>query len=321
MLSRDAERVYWMARYIERVEDSAVLLNAFSHTILDMPVGMEMGWELLINITSSGEAYFHRYKNVTERNVVKFLLADDDNGGSVYNSVWYARENARSARDLIPLEGWEILNELYLMTKDAADKSISRKYRYAFLSDVVGCCHQFNGLMESTITRDQTHTFLELGKHIERADMTSRILDVGAGFLLQRKDTPLPFDTLLWMHMLESLNALVMYRRKIGPRITEKGVLQFLISELQFPRSVAFCVRELEQALDRLPRNEESLRILAKSAAELDSLSIEEINARSLHTYLDELQKRLIQLHEVINSSWFETDARESSTVQTQMQI
>ena len=320
MLSRDAERVYWMARYMERVENSAFLVNAYSQAILDLPIGMELGWELLIKITASGEAFFHRYQNVNERNVVKFLMADDDNAGSLYNSVRLARENARTARDLIPLEGWEILNELYLMAKDSAEKSISRKHRYAYLSDVVRRCLQLNGLLDSTITRDQTHTFLGMGKHIERADMTSRILDVGAGFLLQRKDSPMPFDTLLWMHMLKSLNALLMYRRRMGPRISEAGVLHFLISELQFPRSVAFCMHELEEALKRLPHNKDSLQALAKSAEEPEFLSIKNIDASRLHDYLDELQRRLVDLHHAINSTWFETEPGDSTMVQAQSQ-
>lgn len=320
MLSRDAERVYWMMRYIERVEDSAVLLDAYSQAMLDIPEGMQLGWDLLLQITSSKELFYEQYDQVNERNVIKFMLVDEKNPGSLFNSVRAARENARTVRDLIASESWEILNELYWLVKRNANGSIARKHRYDFLSEIKAHCQQFNGLLECTFTRDQTYGFLEMGRYLERADMATRILDVGAGFLLRRRKAPMRFDTLLWMHMLTSLNALVMYRRKIGPRISGHGVVNFLIQDNQFPRSICFSYEQLRVSISRLPRHELALELLVAAEEKTTGFDTHEMEAAQLHDFLDDVQVQLMGIHNAIRETWFDISGDEETSSQSQSQ-
>lgn len=316
MLSRHAERIYWMTRYMERVEATSVLLHAFSQSMLDIPAGMELGWDLLLKITSSEEEFKKRYDVVNEHNVVHFMLADPENPDSLLVSVRNARENARTVRDQIASDCWEILNELHLEVKKSAESSVGRRNRHAFLRDIRAYCQRYTGLLESTFTRDQTHAFLKMGRYVERADMTTRILDVSAGFLLNRRKSPMRFDTLLWMHMLNSLNALVMYRRKIGPRISYKGVMNFLMHDDQFPRSLTFCFHRMENCLTGLPRAEGVQDILSKAQLTIERFDTVDVDSDGLHLLMDDIQLNLIQVHAAINETWFTLGEPEALTSQ-----
>ncbi len=184
MLSRNAERVYWLGRYIERTEDTARLVKAFTQVMLDIPKAKKISWNMLLQILLSEEKFNELYDEVNEQNVISFLLNDIKNPSSIRSSVRAARENARTSRDIIPHEGWEMLNDLNLMVKHSAEKTIHRKERYKYLSKIISSAQQFNGLIQSSLSRNKSYEFLRIGVLLERADMTTRILDVAAGNLV-----------------------------------------------------------------------------------------------------------------------------------------
>ena len=309
MLSRVAERLYWMARYMERVENTARLLRVYNLLVLDLPRGNELGWEVLLRITASEDGYRARYQRSDEAGIVAYLVADPDNPGSVLNSLQMARENIRTTREIVPADAWELVNELSIYARSQAERVSGRKQRYEFLGEIIAFCQQFTGLLQGTLSRDKAYAFTRLGRNLERADMTTRILDVAAGALLTRSPGPLPFNALLWMSVLQSLSALHAYRLRVGPRVTAEGVTSFLLEDPDFPRSVKHCLMALADGLHGLPRNDRAAVRLGSLASRLAGANAEELARRGLHDFVDQVQLGLTELHATIADTWFTLEA------------
>lgn len=306
MLSRDAERIYWMARYIERTEDTARLIRAFSQTLLDMPVGEEMGWDVVLDILSAREEFSTRYTAFSERNIIKFLLADTDNGSSIAQAVRGARENVRTSRDSLPIQAWELWNELHIYVKENAEKSVGRRTRYEFLSQIIAKCNQFNGFLGNSLSYNTTRSFRDLGRYVERADMTTRTLDVGGDFLSQKSGEKDPFEPLLWMNLLTCMNALQMFRYDYRSKLTAPNVSKFLLTATEFPRSVGFCLNRISECIDTLPNNKNVQKVSDKTLAALHKLSSDsKLEAAELHELTDELQSHFIKVNNQIAQTWF----------------
>src|SRR5690242_9659183 len=156
MLSRVAERVYWMGRYVERAESSARLLNAYTNQLMDLPRGAEPGWKHLVDITGA-TPLFEASGAYDERGTVSFLVADRENPGSILSSVAMARENVRTTRDVLPTEAWEYANELYLFAKANAERCVARGQRFAVLKTIVARCQQLEGLLAGTMSHGTTY--------------------------------------------------------------------------------------------------------------------------------------------------------------------
>nr|MDJ0642377.1 alpha-E domain-containing protein [Erythrobacter sp.] len=178
MLSSVAERLYWTARYLERAETTARLTNAYTQFVLDIPHGLEPGWKSLISIIDGNAAFEARFKNYTERNVLKFLVADAANPGSVCHAINAARENVRTTRDCLPESCWQLVNELHLYAREFGATTLTRRHRFEVLGRIIARLQQITGLIHSSMTRDQAYRFLRLGTYVECADMTSRVVDV-----------------------------------------------------------------------------------------------------------------------------------------------
>ena len=306
MLSRNAERIYWLGRYVERTEDTARLLNAFSHVMMDLPKSGQLGWDVLLKIMASEELFYERYKVASEDNVVKFLLDDIENPSSIRSAVRAARENARTLKDRLPIEGWEMLNDLNLFIKKGASDASRQRNRFQFLTDTITKCQCFNGMIRTTLSRNQTFEFLCMGAFIERADMTTRTLDIAADLLLRRSDEDGVFDTHIWMEILKAQNAVMMYRMKNGPRSSPKTVLRFLIGEENFPRSIKHCVESMEWLVQELPKRQTFVERLNNLVTNLDEfVDRNEIIPADLRTFFDETQQGLNELHSIIATTWF----------------
>ena len=137
MLSSVASRLFWLARYLERTEGTARIINAYSQLVLDVPKGSEIGWETLIGTIDAEEAFGKRYRNINEHNVLKFMISDTDNYCSLRFAVKAARENVRTSRDVLPEDTWEQVNEMYLYVEDWAEKSVGRRNRFEFLETLI----------------------------------------------------------------------------------------------------------------------------------------------------------------------------------------
>ncbi|MEX2365891.1 MAG: alpha-E domain-containing protein, partial [Pseudohongiellaceae bacterium] len=218
MLSSVAERLYWMARYLERVEDTARLTYAYTRFILDTPRGSEPGWRSLIDIIDGHQSFERRYKNYNERNVCKFLIADLDNISSIRHSVRAARENVRTTRDALPEECWELVNELYIYVNSNAEKVKARQSRLDFLDRILAISAQINGVISSSLSHNHAYRFMRMGRNLERADMTSRVVDVAVMTAMDGKLGD-EASTWIWGHLLKSLSAVTAYRREVGPLV------------------------------------------------------------------------------------------------------
>ena len=308
MLSRVADRLYWMARYLERAEDTARLTQSYTHLIMDIPEGAEPGWEILVQILDAQPTFGARARAYNEQNVLRFLIADEENFSSISQCIRAARENVRTTRDVLPDEVWENVNELHLYSQEWAEKSVGRRNRHRFLEQVIGRCQMINGLMMSTLCRDHAYRFIKLGALLERADMTTRVIDVGAGALLGDERHHSSVDPLIWASVLQSLSAMGTYRRTIGPLVEVNEVVDFVFREEALPRSVKFCLNGIRKELLPLKHNREALKVLDRSRRSLSRFHPESSTREELHAFIDAFQANLITLGSVIDETWFSLD-------------
>ena len=306
MLSRVAEHLYWMARYLERAESSARLVNVNGSLILDLPKDVRPGWSSLIAITGADEIFYKLYPSAAEGHVVKFILADEENPGSILSSLRSARENARTVRDIIPREAWEQINKLYLKARESLAIDLSPKWRYEFLRETILSVQQISGILDGAMSHDAGYEFMEIGRNLERADMTTRIIDVRSLNLSQEAETLKPFENILWMSVLRSLTAYQMYRRHMQAAVKREAVLQFLLQDGEFPRSFRFCLDEVQSCLSRLPRSGPVLDALSPLTAQIEAAKPESLGQGELMQFIDELQISLGGIHGAIGATYFE---------------
>jgi uncharacterized alpha-E superfamily protein len=322
MLSRVAQHVYWMARYIERAEDTARLISVNANLLLDLPRTTDFGWEPLIFITASEALFYENYDQLDELSAIKFLLSDRENPGSILSSLSFAREDLRTTRDVVPREAWEQVNDLYLYVRNHLEMGMSRRGRYEFLKRITQGAQQVTGLLSGTMTHSAAYDFVRMGRNLERADMTTRILDVRSANLLIRQSQSQfqeseeqtqeqtlqelnPFENIQWMSVLKSMSAYQMYRQQVRLRVRGPDVLKFLLQDPQFPRTVYHCLSELERCLDKLPRNAAILDSIADLKQRLTTANVPELAREGLHEFIDNLQIGLGHIHEQISVTYF----------------
>ena len=321
MLSRNAERTYWLGRYVERTEDTARLLNAFSQVMMDIPSSGKLSWDILLKIMATEALFYEHYETATEKNVIKFLISDKENPSSIRSAVKAARENARTLRDRLPLEAWEMLNDLNLFIKKDTENALHQRNRFQFLKETIAKCQCFNGMVRTTLSRTQVYEFLTMGAFIERADMSTRLLDVAAGTLLSRPESDRTFDMHIWLEILKAHNALMMYRMVNGPIISPKKVLSFLIGEDEFPRSIKHCLDSMQWQVQHLPRNEKFIANVDALIFNLDSYKQHgKVQLEDLSEFFDDTQQGINELHQIIATTWFlSAVAPEQTQIQTEV--
>lgn len=311
MLSRVAERVYWLARYIERAENTARMVMSFHLVSLDMPKNLPLSWRNLVAVTGTDDIFAEHYQREDERNCVKFLLADHYNPSSVLSSLRSARENVRTTRDLVPSEAWEIVNELYLFARDNIDSGLGKRGRYQFLTEIVQRCQTLTGLLAGCMSHDPAYDFIRLGRNLERADMTSRQIDVGAFRLLRKgpEEAGTPYEGLLWTSILRSQSGFQMYRQHVKRRINGIDVVRFLLQDVPFPRAVAHALQYVQDAIERLPRNEVPLRLVMQARRHVLGADVDQlISEDRLHDFIDLLQQDIASVHDANVETWFRLD-------------
>lgn len=314
MLSRVAETIYWLGRYIERAENTARIVSVNTNLMLDLPRDMTPGWEPLVILLGCREAYFERHPEVTERRVVHFLVADQDNDGSIIASLQRARENARTIRDTLPREAWEYLNEMYNRVEDALNPSVPRHQRHDFLQDVIEGVQTLTGMLAGTMNHNLAYMFLNLGRKIERADMTTRIADIRWESPLVEDGSDLrPFEDVLWMSILKTLGAYQMYRRTMQVRIARKKVLEFVFKHSDFPRSLSYCIENISFNLSRLPRSDQTKAVTEHLRKAMENAPVMEMDDEVLHAYIDHTQIWLGKLHQTIAENYFMSPSQEKA--------
>ncbi|MEM6425841.1 MAG: alpha-E domain-containing protein [Cyanobacteria bacterium P01_H01_bin.119] len=314
MLSRVADSIYWLNRYVERAENVARFVEVNLNLLLDAPSGIAQQWEPLVITTGDMPLFRDRYGEATAENVLKFLTFDPDYPSSILSCLRSARENARSVREIISSEMWERVNAFYLMVKDAAQLD-SLADVHSFYPEVKLASHLFAGVMDATLSHNEGWHFGQLGRLLERAEKTARILDVKYFILLPSvKDVGSPLDDLQWIALLKSASAYEMYR-KCEYRIEPKHVMEFLILNREFPRSIQFCLLEAERSLCKISGTAAgtwrtpSDRALGRVRSELDYITIDEIMQQGIHEFLDGLQRRINQVGDQVFTDFFALQA------------
>lgn len=306
MLARVAETLYWMARYLERAENMARLINVNANLILDLPKKTNIGWEPLIDITGTRANYEESYDNFEERSVMKYLIQDQDSPVSILNSLKWARENARTIRDVIPREAWEQINGLNLYGKDQLNVALSKRGRFSYLNEIILRSQTIVGLLSGTISRDQGYVFVRLGRNLERADMTSRIIDVrSANLLVDESLEDRPFENIQWMSVLKSLTAYQMYRQAMQARVRRSDVVKFLFQSQRFPRSILFCVQQILRCINELPDSAEVKKSVEKFEVFLKKAELHAYSQSMLHEFIDEIQIELNTINDQLMSQYF----------------
>ena len=311
MLSRVADSIYWMSRYVERAENVARFISVNLNLSLDMPGEAGQQWWPLVVITGDDAAFQKRVARTTKESVVQFLTFDTENPNSILSCLRAARESARSVREIISAEMWEHINKFYLMVRDGGSLEEVLDNPYAFFERVNVSGQQFLGVTDATMTHGEAWHFCQLGRMLERADKTSRILDVKYFILLPKvADVGTPFDDIQWLALLRSASALEMYRQRHG-RISPVNVVNFLVLDREFPRAVLHCLTRANESLHAISGtntggfSNRAEQRLGQLRAELAYTQAEEVIASGLHEFVDDFQRRLNTVGDAIHESFF----------------
>jgi uncharacterized alpha-E superfamily protein len=281
---------------------------------MDLPKELDISWFNLVTLNNAQEEYDKRYKIRDERNVVKFILVDDTNTNSMLASLAQVRENFRTTRDVVPENAWEMINELSSFSQESINSGgLNRVKRDEFLTQVINQCQMIQGYVASTMSHDSIWHMWRIGRAVERADMTTRLLEAGAGILLddsmsEQVQAPL----IVWGNVLRSASADHAYRRAVSSRVRGREVPNFLLFNDQFPRSVNFCLIEIKESIKKLPKQ----RQLLAGFKDLDSLmsrtqpltNIEGDLDEKFPNYINKLQLQLAKLHQSFADTWFSLD-------------
>jgi uncharacterized alpha-E superfamily protein len=290
LLSRVAESVYWVGRYLERAEDIARLATVHTGLYLDLPRAAGLGWSPLLAVTGSAVAFRARHGEAAEEQVIRFLAADADNPGSVIASLSQA---------------WHALNELHQWAAETIEEAVNRRTRLTWMDGVIGRCQLLSGLMAGVMSHDQTYSFLEIGRYLERADMTTRVLDVQAGILLGVDDRFEPYADVTWSSVLRSLSAQQIFRRTVGGNVSGPEALRFLLSDAQCPRSVEHCLTVIARSLLELPRCQEPMATCAGLQEALEDADVDALAEEGLHQWVDAAQLSIAGLHDRLADTYF----------------
>jgi uncharacterized alpha-E superfamily protein len=307
MLSRVAESLYWMARYLERAENTARLINSTTQVLLDLPRGASFGWDVLLNAAGLDDLYARYYARANEDDIMRFLIQDERNPSSILASIHNARENARTFREVLPMELWERINTLYLYTRDQAGRAtVNRSQRYEVLNGVIERRQSVIGLLMGSMSQDLAYQFIKLGRNLERADMTTRILDVNSAVIVpEDAAAAATARARLWMNTLNALSAYQMYRQHVGVHVEGGAVLRYLLLDSHFPRTVSSCLDEIETCLTTLVDYQKPLAVARMLWRRLERMDLDHVGLDALHEHMDGIQADLAELHNAISGQYF----------------
>jgi uncharacterized alpha-E superfamily protein len=312
MLSRVADSIYWLNHYIERAENYARFIDVNLNLTLDLPPDLTEQWKPLVITTGDYQLFEERYGEPTKENVIQFLTFDIENPNSILSCLYKARENARTVREIISTEMWEQINEFYLKVRDAVSHTgWTMEKLMDFFKEIKMYSYLFAGIMDATISHTEGWHFGRMGRFLERADKTTRILDVKYFILLPDADSvDTPLDLLQWLAVLKSASAFEMYSKSYG-RISPYNIAQFLILDREFPRAIRYSLIQAEQSLHSISGTELwTFKNLAEKKlgllrSDLDYTDIHDIFSSGLHEYLDNIQLKLNEVGDAIYETFF----------------
>ncbi len=312
LLSRVADSVYWMGRYIERAENVARFVDVNLHLMLGgAESDISQQWQPIVDTSGDSAEFERRYGEATREKAIEFLTFDAENPNSILSCLRAARENARTVRDTISSEMWEQANKMYLTIVDEGARDRAAHSAHDLFAAIKLGSHLFQGITDSTMSHNEAWNFIRLGRMLERADKTSRMIDVKYFLLLPKvEDVGTSIDDVQWSAVLRSVSAFEMYRKRFG-RIQPDRIAEFLLLDGEFPRSVRHCLVESGIALHAVTGtplggfSNPAEQHLGQLRAELNYASVADIIAGGLHEFLDALQTKLNLIDECIYSTFF----------------
>jgi uncharacterized alpha-E superfamily protein len=312
MLSRIADSLFWLARYIERAEDTARILDVTFHTLLERSQELSaLRWEPILTMAGEEALFRQLYREANAHNVFEFLAFNPNNPSSIMQCVTKARENARTIRDRISREMWEDLNGLYFALGhfDPNEEILVGPHR--FCGRVIFGSHRFHGVTDATLPHDEGWDFLRVGWALERAEMTARLVDVQYQFLMTSPSSFSTPDSHQWMAVLKSVGAYEAYHRTYHSPIEPARVAEMLILHPQHPRSIRFSVTEMQAGLRAISNTgpgsyaNEAERLTGKVLERLRYDRIDDILREGLHDYLTRLIRTCNSIGESIARTYF----------------
>jgi uncharacterized alpha-E superfamily protein len=324
MLSRVANTVYWMNRYLERAENYARFIDVNYNLSLDMPPGHTEPWKPLIVTTGDWALFEQLHGKASRTAAIEFLGFQEENPSSIFNCITLARENARSIRPDITREIWEQINTMYYTVQEGRQKKLwQRKDPRFFFHEVKKGCQLLYGMFDVILARNDSWHFGNLGRLIERADKTSRILDVKYHLLTAEADAhAFPTELVQSVALLKSASAYDMYRKKYG-RLSIRNIAQFLIFDIDFPRAMHRCLMIAEKSLNMVSMGRpgamlSSAKQLGMLRAQLEYSDVTDISPDSMHDFLDNFQQKLNQISEAIFNDFFSIANIQQQSIQGQ---
>ena len=293
MLSRTADHLFWLSRYIERAENTARMLDIAYQTSLQPQSAeeSEQSWRSLVSISELNSLYGTKYSTINSRSVMEFMVADEDNLSSIFNCLRAARENARAVRGALTTEVWETMNQTWLEFRRLLREGALTRDPSALFEWVKYRSHLSRGVTVGTMLQDEAFHFIRIGSFLERADNTARLIDVKFyrhdGEVATERDAARDFY--YWSAVLRSVSGFEIYRKVYSNVIQPDKVAELLILRPDMPRSLSHCVTRMLANLKRVanPQSGETLRRVGRLEAELSFGRIDEILTTGLHPFLD----------------------------------
>ncbi len=310
MLSRVAETIYWMSRQTERAENLARFIEVTLHMTLDQPEYLIDPWQPLVEVTGDSQWFKEKYGVATRENVVQFLAFDLEYHSSMLTCLRAARENARSVREAMSSETFEELNSFYHFVRDSTASQLTDPTA-SFFDQVRSHALKWTGVLDSTMSHDIGWHFLNAGRLLERADKTSRILDVKYFNLLPNvSDVGTAIDDLQWSTLLLAVSGFEAYRREHHLMDVEK-IVSFFVFHRSFPRSIYACVAgadwSLREIQERCGSDDEghAVREIQSLRQRLENITAKQVIGAGLHEFIDQLQGDLNTVGESIQQDYF----------------
>ncbi|WP_025897486.1 alpha-E domain-containing protein [Sneathiella glossodoripedis] len=317
LLARFAKNTFWLARYMERADSLARLLEVTETHSRDEHGDQD--WKLILEVNGDLDHFRQEYGKVTAVDVVKFYTIDLNNATSLASSVAYARENARSLRHLISTEMWSQINVMHSRFRDVKNKDIQPRRLAGFCSTIKESCQAHTGITEATLYRDQAYLFYWIGKMVERADQASRLLDVGfrRALKLAHSDDNAGESLSHWTGLLRSVGGYQAYRRTHPIRLRAREVTGFVLTNKSFPRSVMYCLQEAHDDVSKLINEHgvetahPALQELEVALSQLQNADIQQLVNSDLHEFADTLQQQLITFTQRLAEGCFGLDKQD----------
>jgi uncharacterized alpha-E superfamily protein len=316
LLSRVAENLFWLGRYVERAENTARLLDVMYHGSLEPTAdglpGARNTWEALIQTLGLEADFVERHGEATEDAVVEYLTVDRLNGSSIVTALGAARENARSVRDYLSSETWVSINRLYHAASQRNIALIRSDGLYDFCEIVRQGAHLFAGTADGTSLHDEGWQWLQCGLHLERCDMVTRIVDSKYHLLMDsEEEVGGPYDWYQWAALLRSVSGYEAYRRTTPGGVDAVSVISFLHLDGRFQRSFRGSLENMARALSlategAAPRlRNPSMRLVTGLTNRLQFETAESIVAAGLHEYMYDVQITLAELSRAVSEAFF----------------